>query len=75
MLGAGLSIRKKECIMQVWLKDGRNERVRSNVSNKIRHILNLDPDQVTLFYKEHCKAIKDGSTMRNAEGFKFVTHQ
>lgn len=59
--------------MQVWLKDGRNDRVRANVSNKIRHILNLDPSQVTLYYKEHVKAIKDGSTMRNAEGFKFVT--
>jgi len=56
----------------VWLRDGRNERVRTNVSNKIRHFLNLDPANVTLYYKEHIKSIKDGSTMKNAEGFKFM---
>ena len=43
--------------------------MRDNVSNKIRHFLGLDPTQVTLYYKEH---IKDGSTMKNAEGFKFM---
>ena len=43
-----------------------------NVSNKIRHFLSLDPEQVTLYYKEHMKSIKDGSTMKTAEGFKFV---
>lgn len=72
MIGTGLSLRQKECLMQVWLKDGRNDRIRANVSNKIRHFLSLDPTQVTLFYKEHIKSIKDGSTMRNAEGFKFI---
>lgn len=59
--------------MQVWLKDGRNQKLRDNVSNKIRHFLSLDPTQVTLYYKEHIKSIKDGSTMKNAEGFKFMT--
>lgn len=56
----------------MWLKDGRNEKIRTNVSNKIRHFLNLDPTNVTLYYKEHQKSIKDGSTMKNAEGFKFM---
>ena len=42
----------------MWLSDGRNERVRTNVSNKIRHFLCLDPANVTLYYKEHIKSIK-----------------
>ena len=42
----------------IWLKDGTNERVRTNVSNKLRHFLNLDPNSVTLYYKEHGKSIK-----------------
>jgi hypothetical protein len=67
-----LSLRTKERLLQVWLKDGRNQKMRDNVSNKIRHFLSLDPEQVTLYYKEHMKSIKDGSTMKNAEGFKFV---
>lgn len=71
VVGAGLCIRQRERLMQVWLKDGRDEKLRANVSNKIRHFLGLDPAAVTLYYKQHCKSIQDGSTMRNAEGFKF----
>lgn len=72
VIGASLSLRTKERLLQVWLKDGRNDAVRTNVSNKIRHFLSLDPTNVTLYYKEHIKSIKDGSTMKNAEGFKFM---
>jgi translation initiation factor 4E len=67
-----LSLRTKERLLEVWLKDGRNEKVRTGVSNKLRQVLNLDPDSVTLYYKEHQKSIKDMSTMKNAEGFKFM---
>ena len=58
VIGASLSLRTKERLLQVWLSDGRNTLVRTNVSNKIRHLLNLDPDNVTLYYKEHIKSIK-----------------
>ena len=67
-----LSLRTKERLLEVWLKDGRNDKMRTNVSNKLRQVLNLDPDSVTLYYKEHQKSIKDQSTMKNAEGFKFM---
>ena len=53
VIGLGLSLRTKERLLEVWIKDGRNEKVRTNVSNKIRQILDLDPDNVTLYYKEH----------------------
>lgn len=72
VIGAALSLRTKERLLEVWLKDGRNDRVRPRVSNKLRQVLNLDPDNVTLYYKEHQKSIKDMSTMKNAEGFKFM---
>jgi translation initiation factor 4E len=72
VIGASLSLRTKERLLQVWLKDGRNDKLRTNVSNKIRHFLNLDANSITLYYKEHQKSIKDGSTMKNAEGYKFM---
>jgi hypothetical protein len=53
VIGLGLSLRTKERLLEVWLKDGRNEKVRTNVSNKLRQFLGLDPDNVTLYYKEH----------------------
>ena len=58
VIGMGLSLRTKERLLEVWLKDGRNEQVRTNVSNKLRQVLDLDPDSVTLYYKEHQKSIK-----------------
>ena len=58
VIGLGLSLRTKERLLQVWIKDGRNEKVRTGVSNKLRQILQLDPDSVTLYYKEHQKSIK-----------------
>ena len=58
VIGASVSLRTKERLLQVWLSDGRNDQVRTNVSNKIRHFLNLDPTNVTLYYKEHIKSIK-----------------
>ena len=58
VIGASISLRSRERLLQVWLRDGRNERVRTNVSNKIRHFLELDPNNVTLYYKEHIKSIK-----------------
>lgn len=75
MIGASLSLRTKERLMQIWIKDGKNEKIRTNISNKIRLFLQLDPTNVTLYYKEHQKSIKDGSTMKNAEGYKFVKQQ
>ena len=58
VIGASVSLRTKERLIQVWLKDGRNERMRTHISNKMRHFLNLDPSQVTLYFKEHQKSIK-----------------
>ena len=53
VIGMALSLRTKERLLEVWIKDGRNDKVRTNVSNKLRQVLNLDPDSVTLYYKEH----------------------
>lgn len=58
MIGASLSLRTKERLLQVWLKDGRNDKIRNSISNKIRKTLDLDPNNVTLYYKEHMKSIK-----------------
>ena len=58
VIGLGLSLRTKERLLEVWIKDGRNDRVRTNISNKLRHLLNLNPQTVTLYYKEHQKSIK-----------------
>ena len=41
------------------------------VSNRMRHFLKMNPDQTTLYFKEHQNSMKDKSTMKNALGYKF----
>ena len=40
--------------------------------NKLRKVLELDLSQ-TLYFKSHQGSVEDSSTMKNAEGFKFVS--
>lgn len=51
IIGVSLSLRIKERLLQVWLSDGQNDKMRNAVSNKIRSVLSLDPLNVTLYYK------------------------
>ena len=71
VIGISLSIRQKDKLLQVWLKDSQEKKTRAMVSNKMRHFLKLDPDSTTLYFKEHIASIKDNSTMKNALGYKF----
>ena len=36
VIGLGLSLRTKERLIEIWVKDGRNDKVNTNVSNKLR---------------------------------------
>jgi hypothetical protein len=71
VIGISLSLRQKDKLLQVWLKDSQNQKTKAMVSNKMRHFLKLDPDSTTLYFKEHIASIKDNSTMKNALGYKF----
>ena len=41
------------------------------MSNKVRQLLQLDPESTTMYFKAHKDSIKDNSTMKNALGYKF----
>ena len=71
VIGVSLSLRTKEKLIQVWLKDATNQKMKALVSNRMRHFMKLDPDSTTLYFKDHQNSIKDGSTMKNALGYKF----
>ena len=86
--GVGLSLRTKERLIEVWLREA-SEAIIKSVSLKIQDLLSLDTDSTTLYFKEHSKALtvrfflhssfithdscsQDKSTMKNASGFKFL---
>lgn len=58
VIGLGLSLRTKERLVELWVKDGRNDKVKENISYGLRKILKLDPTNTTLYYKDHQKSIK-----------------
>lgn len=62
---------KGEQMIQVWLKDASDEKIKSHVSNRMRHFMQLDPNSTTMYFKGHKDSIKDNSTMKNALGYKF----
>ena len=70
-IGANISFRTRDVLLQVWLKDARDPKVKAQASNRIRHCLKLDPTVCTLYFKAHQNSIKDQSTMKNALGYKF----
>jgi hypothetical protein len=71
VIGVSLSLRTKEKLIQIWIKDAKDQKVKNMVSNRMRTILQLNPDQTTLYFKEHQNSMKDKSTMKNALGYKF----
>ena len=66
-----MSLRGKERLIQIWLKDATDLKQRAQISNRMRLFLKLDTDTATVYFKDHAASIKDKSTMRNALGFKF----
>ena len=72
VVGVALSLRIRERLAEVWIQDASNSKTKAAVSNKIRHLIEFSSHNVTMYFKAFSKAISDNSTMKNAEGFKFV---
>ena len=71
VIGVSISLRARDKLIQVWLKDANDPKTKAQVSNRMRHYLKLDPSSTTLYFKAHSNSIKDKSTMKNALGYKF----
>lgn len=57
VIGVLLSLRLKERLMEIWIKDGRNEKKRYEVSRLLKVMLALDSEAM-IFYKPHNKSIE-----------------
>ena len=75
VIGVGLSKRSKDTILEVWLKNDSSQSEKVEVSKRLRKLLQLDPNSTTLYYKSFSDAAKDGSTLKNALGYKFARKQ
>jgi len=68
MLGAVLSIRGRETIIEIWFNYLKNLGIKAMVAEKMREILNFD-QSVLLYFKDNEKSLQDRSTLKNAETY------
>lgn len=71
MLGAVLSIRGRETIIELWFNYFKYDKIKNGVAQKLRNLLQLD-NSFTVYFKDNEKSLQDKSTLRNAETYSFV---
>jgi len=71
IVGIALSIRSKEDVLSVWLRDSSNNAARIKCGEKLTDVLELG-DGTALEYKNHSTSMKDRSTFRNARPYVFA---
>ena len=70
ILGAVLSIRGRETIIELWFNYFGYEKIKNNVAKKFREVLSIDSGE-TVYFKDNKQSIVDKSTLRNAERYSF----
>ena len=70
ILGAVLSIRGRETIIELWFNYFGYEKIKNNVAKRFREVLSIDSGE-TVYFKDNKQSIVDKSTLRNAETYSF----
>ena len=56
VIGVVLSLRERRNLLEIWLKDTREgEKIR--IGEKLRVVLDMEPENLTFFFKEHNKSL------------------
>mgnify|MGYP000847615924 FL=1 len=58
VIGVACSVRAKRNILEVWLRDVRDSEKMIAAGEKLRVALNLMPENLTFYFKEHSKSLK-----------------
>lgn len=57
MIGVVLSLRERRNLLEIWLKD-RDEKEKIRIGERLRVVLEMDPENLTFFFKEHSKSLE-----------------
>lgn len=55
VVGLVLSVRQKKNLIEIWLKNAKEETDRIKIGEKIRDLLELEPTNLVFYFKEHDK--------------------
>lgn len=70
MLGAILSIRGRETIIEIWFNYFKSEKIKNAIADKFHQFLKLDSCNM-IYFKDNGLSLVDKSTLRNAEMYSF----
>ena len=56
VIGVVLSLRERRNLLEIWLRD-RKESEKLRIGEKLRYVLEMDPNNLTFFFKEHSKSL------------------
>ena len=75
MLGAVLSIRGRETIIEIWFNYFKYDKIKSMVAVKFGKLILGDQNEAeftaTLYFKDNSQSMVDKSTLRNTETYSF----
>ena len=75
ILGAVLSIRGRETIIELWFNYFKYDKIKNAVAEKFRKLIlgnkNESEYGMTLYFKDNGQSLLDKSTLRNAETYSF----
>ena len=75
MLGAVLSIRGRETIIEIWFNYFKYDKIKNMVAVKFGKLIlgnqNESESSTTLYFKDNSQSMLDKSTLRNAETYSF----
>jgi translation initiation factor 4E len=75
MLGAVLSIRGRETIIEIWFNYFKYDKIKNMIAVKFGKLIlgnqNESESSTTLYFKDNSQSMLDKSTLRNAETYSF----
>ena len=75
MLGAVLSIRGRETIIEIWFNYFKYDKIKNMIAVKFGKLIlgnqNESESSTTLYFKDNSQSMVDKSTLRNAETYSF----
>ena len=73
IIGIVLSKRSKRNLLELWIKN-RDEESKVKLGEKLRILLELDPQNLTFYFKEHSKSLQVCKSFNSLLNFYFLSH-
>jgi translation initiation factor 4E len=70
IIGASLSVRTRETIIELWFNYYKDEGIKSRLGKKMEELLEIEKP-IILYFKDNERSIKDKSTLKNAETYNW----